>query len=349
MSFLRSTGLAWAFDLPVAVSELLAELGIVRVPCPIPFPQAGGPVNVYAIEEEGGGWALFDAGLGTEECERTVREGLAGHGIHFRDVRRIYLSHGHIDHYGLARTISEESGAPVFIHAADRLKVERPALEFERSREAARQYFACLGVDRERMAWIERGHEFALAMARPIEHTRPVEEGETLRFARFSAQVMHAPGHTPGLTCLYVPSRRLLFSDDHLLERVSPNPLIDVDTLEGGKSFRALSSYLRTLERTAAMEIDLVLPGHNEPFTGPRAIIDRLYGFYERRQQKILTALADGPMTAVELVELVFPHLKGRELYLTLSEVVGNVEVLEDKGLIRRRPADPVYSWELAR
>ena len=43
----------------------LARLGVFRIPVPVPFPEAGGPANVYVIEEEGGGVALFDAGFGT--------------------------------------------------------------------------------------------------------------------------------------------------------------------------------------------------------------------------------------------------------------------------------------------
>ena len=36
-----------------------------------------------------------------------------------------------------------------------------------------------------------------------------------------------------------------------------------------------------------------------------------------------------------------------RDLFLTSSEIVGNLEVLEEKGLIARRGPDPFYRWEL--
>ncbi len=53
----------------------LARLGIHRIPIPIPFPQAGGPVNVYLVEEAGGGLLMCDAGLGTVEAEAALEEG----------------------------------------------------------------------------------------------------------------------------------------------------------------------------------------------------------------------------------------------------------------------------------
>ena len=45
----------------------LSRLGVSRVPVPVPFVEAGGPANVYVIDEADGGLALFDAGIGTAE------------------------------------------------------------------------------------------------------------------------------------------------------------------------------------------------------------------------------------------------------------------------------------------
>ena len=77
-------------------------------------------------------------------------------------------------------------------------------------------------------------------------------------------------------------------------------------------------------------------PGHGEPFTGHAEVIDRLVAFYEKRQASILELLADGPQTPAQLAPRVFPHAKPSQLYLTLSEVMGNLEVLEDRGRVRR-------------
>ncbi len=326
----------------------LAELGIHRIECPLPMPQAGGPANVYVIEETDGGVALFDSGIGTPTGETAVREGFRKLGYSFGDVRRIYLSHGHIDHFGLARTMSEESGAPVYIHEGDRRKVEQPVANWEAVRPAYTEYMRKLGVSAEDLARLEHHHKHFLAMARPVEHTRGVQDGDVLSFKHFSAVVLHSPGHTPGLTCLYVEQHRLLFSDDHLLERVSPNPLIEVDAEIPDAKFRALPTYLRTLDRTRKLDVDLVLPGHNKPFHGPGRIIEGLLGFYEGRQQKVRDKLGNGPTNAMDLVMHVFPRVGRRELNLTMSEIVGNLEVLEDRGVVRRLPPDPVYRWELA-
>src|ERR687887_47270 len=117
------------------------------------------------------------------------------------------------------------------------------------------------------------------------------------------------PGHTPGLVCLWVPEHGVLFSDDHLLERVSPNPLLD---LEGQRepTHRALVEYIRSARRAQDLPARLIAPGHGEPFTGHVELIDRLLGFYEKRQARILDLLTDGPLRPGELAPRVFPHAK---------------------------------------
>src|SRR2546425_11956578 len=106
-------------SLPPVPCDLLPELGVSRVPVPVPFPEAGGPANVYVIEEDGGGVALFDAGIRTREGRAALLAGFEALGRSLGGGRRIFVSHGHIDHYGDARAAQEESRAPVFGHPRD--------------------------------------------------------------------------------------------------------------------------------------------------------------------------------------------------------------------------------------
>jgi glyoxylase-like metal-dependent hydrolase (beta-lactamase superfamily II) len=313
---------------------LLDQLGVRRIPVPVPFAEAGGPANVYVIEEDGGGLALFDAGIGTREGRDALLAGFRAIGRNVGEVRRIFVSHGHIDHYGYARAAQEESGAPVHAHARDHDKLTG------RDRTAQRlalyaEYLTRLGAPPEALAHVRLHWQDAARMARPIEHVEPLPEGTRLRFARFSAEVLHLPGHTPGLVCLWDAQHRVLFSDDHLLERVSPNPLLD---LEGQRepTHRALVEYVRSARRARELPAQLVAPGHGEPFSGHVELIDRLLGFYEKRQTRILDLLADGPLTPADLAPRVFPHARPTQLYLILSEVMGNLEVLEDRRSVHR-------------
>ena len=67
-----------------------------------------------------------------------------------------------------------------------------------------------------------------------------------------------------------------------------------------------------------------------------------------RRQEKLLETLGPGPRTPVELSYALFGPQQGPRLYLTLSEVVGNLEVLEDSRRVRRLADGPIDRWVLA-
>lgn len=329
----------------------LGDLGIWRVPIPIPFPQAGGPVNVYLLAERGGGVALFDAGLGTEEAEATLAEGFRALGRKFSELRRIYVSHGHIDHFGAARTIQRWHGGelPVFAHPADFGKLlGLGGARWGPQLGAYGAHLRRLGVPPEALAAIAGEGQKNRRMAHTLDAVEPVGEGDRLELAHTSLEVLHMPGHTPGVVCLYDRTHRILFSDDHLLERVSPNPLIELGPDGEDGYWRPLVAYEASIRRARELEVDLVLPGHAEPFGDHRQIIDGLLGFYARRQRKIEVALEAGPRTAYELVQALFTRGRPLDVFLMVSEVVGNLEVLEARGLVRRELVDDVYRFRSA-
>jgi glyoxylase-like metal-dependent hydrolase (beta-lactamase superfamily II) len=328
----------------------LAELGVHRIAVPVPFVDAGGPVNVCVVQNAPGegGWTLFDTGVKTEEGERALRAGLSDKGIAIGEIKRIIVSHGHIDHFGLAQILSEESGARVLVHPRDwqkvvggwRWTVEAPMYE---------AYFRKLAVPEALIQTMTRaGHKMS-TFARAVDDARaePLEGGTRFSFARFSCEVLHLPGHTPGLVCLWDAEHRLLFADDHVLARVSPNPLLEL-TADGASTLEALRVYLASARRVAEMDVDWVVPGHGAPFQGHRALLEGLFGFYEKRQARLLERLGAGEATAFELVETLFRKVEPQRLFLTLSEVVGNLEVLEASGRVQRRAENGVFRFALA-
>jgi glyoxylase-like metal-dependent hydrolase (beta-lactamase superfamily II) len=328
----------------------LASLGVHRIPIPIPFPQAGGPVNVYLVEEADGRLLMFDAGLGSDEAQAALVAGFAALGRRFDEVSRVIVSHGHVDHFGAARFVQErhqagrpgapapEPGAapPVYVHPADAPKITETGRRWRDQLPRYGAYLARLGVPSEVLAAVAREGERGFGLARRVAEARPLAEGDVLRTRHLALEVLHMPGHTPGLVCLYDRARRLLFSDDHLLERVSPNPLIELgpDGEEG--HFRPLIAYLASVARTRALPVDLVLPGHGPPFSGHAAVIDRLVGFYGKRQERIQELLGGGALTAYEVSRALFPAAKPGDVFLTVSETIANLEVMEARGDVLR-------------
>ena len=110
----------------------------------------------------------------------------------------------------------------------------------------------------------------------------------------------------------------------------------------------SLLAYLDSVGRMHRLEVDLVLPGHGPPFSGHREVIDRLVQFYAKRQARIREALAEEPRTAWALSRVLFPWAKPSDAFLTVSETIANLEVLEARGEVARALEGDVYRFRTA-
>lgn len=321
----------------------LLALGIHRLEIPVPFVEAGGPANVYVIEDGDGRYTLFDTGMGSADGVTALRGQAAERGLDLRRLSRIVVSHGHVDHFGNAQMLSEESGARVFIHPHDRSKVVGEA-RFSTLLQKHWRYFLQLGVPTETLEQMQAFAERGPNAIRYVEPDRldALAPETRFQFRHFEAVVKHLPGHTPGLVCLHAPERKIFFADDHVLARVSPNPVLDFVHGEGAEKFRALSRYLEGAKWVRGLELDAVLPGHGPAFSGHHALLDGLFEFYGRRQAKLRTRL-EQPASIYELLPTVFPRRDTGRLVLMLSEVLANVEVMEDRGEVRALAPDATH------
>ncbi len=96
------------------------------------------------------------------------------------------------------------------------------------------------------------------------------------------------------------------------------------------------------------LDLDVVLPGHGPAFRGHRALLDGLFDFYVARQEKLLGRLRESPATVFDLLPTLFPRREAGRLVLMLSEVLANVEVLEDGGRVRRDDTGAVFVFHPA-
>jgi glyoxylase-like metal-dependent hydrolase (beta-lactamase superfamily II) len=147
--------------------------------------------------------------------------------------------------------------------------------------------------------------------------------------------VLHRPGHSPSDTVFYDRERRSLIGGDHLLKHISSNPLMTRPTDGSGERPQALVTYIESMRRTREMEVSTVLPGHGEPITDHRALIDERLSMHERRAGKIHRLISERPRTAHELAQALWGNIAVTQAYLTLSEVLGHVDLLKEAGVVR--------------
>jgi glyoxylase-like metal-dependent hydrolase (beta-lactamase superfamily II) len=162
---------------------------------------------------------------------------------------------------------------------------------------------------------------------------------------------MHRPGHSPSDTVFWDAERRILFAADHLIKHISSNPLISRPLQETGEHGRpkALVTYIESLRKTRELPAEIVLPGHGDAITDHTALIDERLEFHQRRAEKIYDLIVEQPRSGYELAQALFGNVAVTQAYLTLSEVLGHVDLLLDDGRVAETERDDVVYFEKTR
>ncbi|CAN5520354.1 MBL fold metallo-hydrolase [soil metagenome] len=308
-----------------------AEAGIHCLPLPTPFQV--GTVNTYLIEDDP--LTLLDSGPNMGSSLDALERGLAAHGRRIEDLELIVISHQHMDHLGLVQILARRSGAQV---AAIDLLVPWAA-QYDQGMEAddafADRVMTEHGIPEDmRIALLTVSHAYR-GWGAAATVTRPLADGSELVLRDRTLRVLHRPGHSPSDTIFHDARRGIVLGADHLIKHISSNPLIarpleaPIDGADPPDRPHALETYMHSLRATRAMDdVELILPGHGEPVTGHVALIDERFGMHERRAEKIRRLIAEQPLTAFELAQALWGDVAVAQAYLTLSEVLGHMDLL---------------------
>lgn len=314
-------------------------------PIIIPTPFLVGPVNVYLLD--GAEPALLDAGPNTPEAMSALREGLAAHGHSLSDIRHLVITHSHPDHFGMAARIVAESGARVYSHRynADRLAAGRP--DGERHDERLSRLFEESGVPASVMAGMQKDFDTSASYTEPLAVDVALDEGDALHLGGRDWTVLHTPGHARGHACLFDRDSRTLLSGDHLIRDISSNPIVEPPLPGETERPHTLAQYMRSLQRTADMDIAVALPGHGPAITEVRALVAHRLRFHQKRADSIAAILAQKPGTVYDIVQAHFPQMRGMGAFLAVSEVIGHLDVLEEEGRVRSERVDGLRVYAL--
>jgi len=228
-----------AYRSTTIVGEPVAE-GIGRIP---------GFVNCYTFQSADETFVI-DTGFrrGAQPVVRAFRSA----GVSLTQVRRVLLTHHHIDHRGGAAYLHERSRAPISCHTDDAAFVD--------------------GSARARMSFLMR----LFLRPRPAPVMTALQDGDRVG----PLSVVHLPGHTPGEVAFYEPRRRILFSGDSVVEHDGRL------TLPAAKYAADLEQAVRSLDRIRSLDVEVLLPGHGIPVT--KGVSDLLTDLIQRAPAQFL-------------------------------------------------------------
>jgi glyoxylase-like metal-dependent hydrolase (beta-lactamase superfamily II) len=313
----------------------MAASDIVRIELPTPFRV--GTVNTYLLAG-GAPLTLVDTGPRFEPSISALEEALGEHGYRVEDVELLILTHQHCDHVGLAQTIRERSGAT--IAGIPRLRDYMASYE---SSVAAEDDFAVgvmrrYGTQEERIDAIYGVSRSFWKYGESAAVDLDLEDGGTVEAGGRTWRVARRPGHSPTDTVLVDESEGVALTGDHLLGRISSNPVIH-RPLSGSmlpeERDHTLELYLHSLRRTRELGLSEILPGHGSPNADPSALVDLRLRQHAERKETIAGLIAKGRHTVDTIAEQLWGEVERSQIYLAVSEVVGHTDLLIAEGRLR--------------
>jgi glyoxylase-like metal-dependent hydrolase (beta-lactamase superfamily II) len=328
---------------PEGALEQAALAGIHRLRIPTPF--AVGRVNCYLLEDEP--LTLIDTGPNSGKALDELQSRLGERGHSIDDLELIVVTHQHIDHLGLVEILVEHSGAEVAALGAAARRLGSFEEDAELEDQFAVEVMLRNGIPEDVTVALRSVSRSFRGWGSHVTVTRPLEDGDTVELGERRLEVLHRPGHSPSDTVFWDEERKILLAADHLLPKISSNPLL-ARPLDGSTERRqALVTYIESLRKTREMPVEIVLPGHGEPITDHIGLIDSRFAGYERRKEKLYRLVAERPRNAYELAQALWGNVAVTQAFLTLSEVIGHADLLVNEGRVREGDDDGVIRYEV--
>ena len=302
----------------------------------VPLPLALKIVNAYLVEGANG-WALVDTGLHTEEAEHALRSAMTEAGLDLSDVRRVFVTHVHPDHIGMAGLL-ERSGAELVMHGPEADHARTLWQSGTALVDDAYAFFRGHGMppdvdDEMRKAWVGMGRRVDR-----FERITEASDGDTIDLAGRALRVMWTPGHTDFHAVLFDPADGTLFAGDHVLPHITSNI-----SLYPWSRDDPLDDFLTALEAVDRLPVRRVLPAHGDPFDDLHGRVAQLLDHHHRRLERVLEHVRGRERDAYAICRDLFPVLRNaHEERFALAETLAHLRYLERRGKITQVNATPI-------
>lgn len=306
-------------------------------PIPIPFNEVPYllTANIYALGRDE--ITLIDAGPRIPGVMEFIKESFIKEGLKFSNINRIILTHGHMDHFGLAAEIRDELDHPldVFLHPEDHWKISSDFINNEVWLKELHILKKLAGIPDDNFIIMVKNVRRYYGIAEPFDGLKPMEDNDIFYGEGYSLRVVFSPGHDQGLCCLYEPEQKVLFSSDHIIKNLTPKPILALsrDKLID-KAYKGLIAFEKSLQRVSKLDVRYLFPGHGEWIEDMHPVIKQYRQHHSERMEQVWNAVKQKEGPVFYLVKEVFPNAEAGDLFIALSEIMSHLEVLEYFGRV---------------
>ncbi|TNE40993.1 MAG: MBL fold metallo-hydrolase [Alphaproteobacteria bacterium] len=300
---------------------------------PIPIPGLD-YINLYLIEDEEG-WTMVDSGFNSDKI-RDLWRGIFKKYLKGKPVNRLICTHFHPDHMGLAGWVTGEWNIPLTMTFGEWTFGRMLYLEAaDKTPDSVVEFYRSVGFN-EKMLDRVRGrgfNHFQRAMTPvPMSFDR-IADGDVLHIGKRDWQVIVGTGHSPEHACLYSAADHILISGDQVLPRITPH----IGIYPAEPFANPLGKFIGSIDKLDSLPKDtLVLPAHNDVFTGLHNQLDFYRAHHDERLNRLFEA-CDAPQSAIDLLPVLFDReLSDSDKGLAIAEGLAHCHYLVGEGKLDR-------------
>lgn len=315
------------------------------------LPFALNHVNVWLLDGGAAGWTIIDSGF-NDAPTLAAWEKVFAQTIGTKPVEKIFMTHFHPDHFGLAGWLHDKTKAPVEMTAGEWRMVQSLTDDdsVERLTQMYKPYYTHAGVTDDMMEkLLNRRMKYRSVIHPPPPQVETVHPDMEITLAGRTWRIIGGYGHSPEHASLYNAADKIFIAGDMVLPFITPN----ISFFPGNPpGHDPVAGYMETLERIRREVPDdvLVLPSHGIPFYGLHDRIDAILAHHSERLEKIAQILSQGPQTGYSAMQALFAHreLNSGDVFFALGETVAHliygvrrgqvVEKFEQNQIIYQQP-----------
>ncbi|MEM6899316.1 MAG: MBL fold metallo-hydrolase [Pseudomonadota bacterium] len=316
-------------DIPASGETMEIAPGIHWACMEVPFALKW--VNVYLIDE-GDGWSIVDTGMPMDDTKAAWRK-ILENTMRGAPLKRVIATHMHPDHIGLAGWFHRKTGADLWISRLEYVTCRMLCADTGRAApDVAIRFFERAGWEPHNIQdYRNRFGSFGRGVTRLPDSFIRMTGGDQIDMGAHTWTVVHGSGHSPEHACLYSPDLNILMAGDQLLPRISSNVSVHPTEPDADPLTDWLNSCAHLKESIPADV--LVLPGHNEPFTGAHDRLQALIDGHEKALQRLKKRLGEAPRRVVDTFPALFARKIGDDMIgLATGEALAHLNCLIHRG-----------------
>lgn len=311
--------------------------GITQLKIPIPNNPLGN-LNAYLLKAADG-YMLVDTGWPTQETLDILIAKLAEIEVKPDEINTIFITHAHPDHLGLAGRLRELYGMEIMMHRSEAPSAAPDRWELD---DHIWKWLLFNGMPESDVDILKQRpwgqHQFTWR----VEPDVLLDGDERLELDDSYVEVIFTPGHSRGHLCLHNPVKKALFAGDHMLPVITPSI-----NFYPRSAANPLGSFINSLKKIQPLDLEMVLPAHQNIFYNFQQRLEQLIKHHEERAAELLIAMGSSTKTAYEImldmqwVGISSEVVLGRDLepiqqMSACAETLAHLEYLRIEGVVER-------------